>query len=637
MIVSSLALIAVLTTTGSQVKPCKGFIGYQRQLGHVKTKLGGYLENLSPTQKSEDRKSYSISGSQKSNKNDILNGKSFMDNFANGKGLEESRQKSRVQHAGTSSDLPYQSSGLLFSYVKRSKSSNVTPSNAEGATSHPSQSGSVVEAKAKTSQKEPPLQISKQTQPKVAEEAPTSVSGQAPKMKVYVKQNKEEKKKSTSKSESDIGSTPKQTEASQEELSPTTSSTDLLPTVPKTIIDNNDTPEAGQTSPNTSAVLQSTTKNPDLLAEKPKTNPFGGSKVPWKSSASNAPAATPSASDGLIPNALSATEEQLSPKAASGSTLEEARQTATMSAPVVSGSTKNVEVATSVSSKEPNKIEVKDVKGEEKKAIPVKEEPKALSKPPESKYTFKRVRTTPEKPKTQTVATDLSKDRKINISSGPFKVMTGSDRLSTEVLRNRPKITNDPSRKTLTQRIMESLESDTNAAQGAGGAGGRAYSTYQGFLQAEERWRKLRMSKPFEYDMNWLQKNQYGVPPPPAFVTEDCTQGNPKSWAKLTVQGAVKGQPMDYDVAVCGGTLGIFVALALQLQGYNVVVFEASKLKGRDQEWNISRKEMMELVELQLITEDDLEEVITTEFEGCRAGFKNSEGKSLSFPAANSL
>jgi hypothetical protein len=53
-----------------------------------------------------------------------------------------------------------------------------------------------------------------------------------------------------------------------------------------------------------------------------------------------------------------------------------------------------------------------------------------------------------------------------------------------------------------------------------------------------------------------------------------------------------------YDVVVCGGTLGIFIATSLQLAGFKVAVIERAVLKGREQEWNISRKELDELVRL---------------------------------------
>lgn len=47
----------------------------------------------------------------------------------------------------------------------------------------------------------------------------------------------------------------------------------------------------------------------------------------------------------------------------------------------------------------------------------------------------------------------------------------------------------------------------------------------------------------------------------------------------------------DYDVIMCGGTLGIMVALTLQQQGFRVAVVEKRVVQGRVQEWNTSRHE----------------------------------------------
>eukprot|EP00549_Striatella_unipunctata_P022022 CAMPEP_0118699942 /NCGR_PEP_ID=MMETSP0800-20121206/16243_1 /TAXON_ID=210618 ORGANISM="Striatella unipunctata, Strain CCMP2910" /NCGR_SAMPLE_ID=MMETSP0800 /ASSEMBLY_ACC=CAM_ASM_000638 /LENGTH=1167 /DNA_ID=CAMNT_0006600343 /DNA_START=1 /DNA_END=3505 /DNA_ORIENTATION=+ len=184
--------------------------------------------------------------------------------------------------------------------------------------------------------------------------------------------------------------------------------------------------------------------------------------------------------------------------------------------------------------------------------------------------------------------------------------------------------------KSKTQRIMEK----TSGEEQTGGAGGS--STWEAFQKAEERWEALKQrslsrkrwealkqSKPFTYDMNWLRNVQNGVPRPHQFVTTDGSDGTEAGWTKLREQ-AVTGE-MDYDVIVCGGTLGIFFATALQLKGFKVAVVEAGKLRGREQEWNISMKELQELEELGVITQEDIDTVITTEFPGCRAGFKNEE------------
>lgn len=177
---------------------------------------------------------------------------------------------------------------------------------------------------------------------------------------------------------------------------------------------------------------------------------------------------------------------------------------------------------------------------------------------------------------------------------------------------------NESEEKSLTQRIMESTSNKQ-----AGGAGGA--STWDAFLRTEANWERLRSSEAFDYDPTRLGDVDNA---PRKFVTDDGAEGNPECWAKLRA-AAGSGSELDYDVTICGGTLGIFIGAALQRKGHRVAVIEAGKLMGREQEWNISQKELDELVELGVLTEEDLAEATKTEFPGCRAGFKNREGERM--------
>ena len=78
---------------------------------------------------------------------------------------------------------------------------------------------------------------------------------------------------------------------------------------------------------------------------------------------------------------------------------------------------------------------------------------------------------------------------------------------------------------------------------------------------------------------------------------------------------------VDWDVVVCGGTLGIMIACALQLQGLRVAVMERGILRGREQEWNICRRELEVLLELDLLTHAELEAAIATEYNPARISF----------------
>ncbi|WP_272066054.1 NAD(P)/FAD-dependent oxidoreductase [Oscillatoria sp. CS-180] len=82
---------------------------------------------------------------------------------------------------------------------------------------------------------------------------------------------------------------------------------------------------------------------------------------------------------------------------------------------------------------------------------------------------------------------------------------------------------------------------------------------------------------------------------------------------------------IDWDAVVCGGTLGIMIGATLAQRGWRVVVLERGVLRGRDQEWNISRHELNELVKLGLLTEAELKTAIATEYNPARIQFGDSD------------
>jgi lycopene cyclase CruP len=76
---------------------------------------------------------------------------------------------------------------------------------------------------------------------------------------------------------------------------------------------------------------------------------------------------------------------------------------------------------------------------------------------------------------------------------------------------------------------------------------------------------------------------------------------------------------------ICGGTLGILIGATLAQRGWRVAVLEKGQLRGRDQEWNISRQELYTLVDLELLSESELETAIATEYNPARIQFGDSE------------
>jgi lycopene cyclase CruP len=77
----------------------------------------------------------------------------------------------------------------------------------------------------------------------------------------------------------------------------------------------------------------------------------------------------------------------------------------------------------------------------------------------------------------------------------------------------------------------------------------------------------------------------------------------------------------DLDVVICGGTLGILLGAALQKRGWRVALIERGILRGRDQEWNISRQELQVFIDLGLFSESELETAIATEYNPARVSF----------------
>jgi lycopene cyclase CruP len=80
-------------------------------------------------------------------------------------------------------------------------------------------------------------------------------------------------------------------------------------------------------------------------------------------------------------------------------------------------------------------------------------------------------------------------------------------------------------------------------------------------------------------------------------------------------------EEVDWDVLICGGTLGIFLGTVLVKQGWRVALLERGILRGRQQEWNISAKELQVFVELELLTPEELQQAMVSCFNPVRIGF----------------
>jgi lycopene cyclase CruP len=80
-------------------------------------------------------------------------------------------------------------------------------------------------------------------------------------------------------------------------------------------------------------------------------------------------------------------------------------------------------------------------------------------------------------------------------------------------------------------------------------------------------------------------------------------------------------ESVDYDLVICGGTLGILIGATLGIKGWRVALIERGKLQGRQQEWNISRQELEVFIDLNLLSEVELKTAIATEYNPARLSF----------------
>lgn len=107
---------------------------------------------------------------------------------------------------------------------------------------------------------------------------------------------------------------------------------------------------------------------------------------------------------------------------------------------------------------------------------------------------------------------------------------------------------------TTTERIFRELGERAGGQQALGAGGGTTYADLQ---RLDAAWTDLR------------NREVYGLPPNFVRLTYDPYPPTLKR----------------YDVVVAGGTLGIFLAAALQTAGLRVAVVERGPLQGRAQEW----------------------------------------------------
>ena len=146
-------------------------------------------------------------------------------------------------------------------------------------------------------------------------------------------------------------------------------------------------------------------------------------------------------------------------------------------------------------------------------------------------------------------------------------------------------------------------------------------SLYEDFLKIEQSYSTLKSSPSKTYINELLSKENNKR----KFITSDGVQGSKKAWDVLR---SIKN--IEYDVIILGDVIGIFYATNILSinSNWNIGVIK-QRYDYLNHEWNLSRKDLLNLVKLGMLSQEEMEYVIVTEFEGCRSGFKNKEGKRI--------
>jgi len=90
--------------------------------------------------------------------------------------------------------------------------------------------------------------------------------------------------------------------------------------------------------------------------------------------------------------------------------------------------------------------------------------------------------------------------------------------------------------------------------------------------------------------------------------------------AVVAISGERLGEP-EFDAILCGGTLGVLLGAALARRGLRVAIVERGILRGRDQEWNISRADLDTFLTLDLLAPAELERAVATRIARARIAF----------------
>ena len=200
---------------------------------------------------------------------------------------------------------------------------------------------------------------------------------------------------------------------------------------------------------------------------------------------------------------------------------------------------------------------------------------------------------------------------------GTAAVVIGNRRKSCRRARNKLATLKTAERVELTPEVLAFLQSaEQSAATAAPGKGGNA--SIEGIRRAEMVWQNIKGRASRKASGEDLE--------PPKQVVH-------RQKVSCSEEGLAGTQ--SFDVAVCGGTLGILIARTLQNEGYSVCIIERGVVRGRDQEWNVNAQELEPLIQHDIISREEASQALQSSWPASRVGMEGSHAVEFTCGALN--
>ena len=205
------------------------------------------------------------------------------------------------------------------------------------------------------------------------------------------------------------------------------------------------------------------------------------------------------------------------------------------------------------------------------------------------------------------------------LASGLAATLGEGRRKSRRAARNQLVALKVGEQTTLPPKVLSFLQSaGESAGSAAPGKGGNA--SIDGIRRAEMVWQNIQRRA--------ARKAQGQDLEPPKQVVR-------RSGSQRTIPSPADPGTQTFDVVVCGGTLGILVARALQNQGYSVCIVERGVVRGRDQEWNINAQELEPLVSQGIISREEAAKALQSSWPSSRVGMEGTHAVEFYAEALN--